>query len=128
MVILANTRMRKPGRAGRYQNQLTGYRGFLFLRRVAVVATEATTKARQIANMREAHRGLISSEMGRASGNALALHERLFERPIVSVNDVVDLTGAAFATANRLVDGLCELGILRETTGQRRNRVFAYDP
>ena len=99
-----------------------------FLRGVAVVATEATTKARQIAGMRESHRGVISSEMGRAAGNALVLHERLFERPIVSVNDVVDFTGVAFATANRLVDGLCELGILRETTGQKRNRVFAYDP
>ena len=99
-----------------------------FLRGVAAVATEAATKARQIASMREAHRGLISSEMGRAAGNALVLHERLFERPIVAVNDVVDFTGVAFATANRLVDRLCELGILRETTGQRRNRVFAYDP
>ena len=27
-----------------------------------------------------------------------------------------------------MVDGLCALGILKETTGQRRNRVFAYDP
>ncbi len=99
-----------------------------FLRGVAVVATEATTKARQIASMREEHRRLISSEMGRAAGNALVLHERLFDRPIVAVGDVAEFTGVSFATANRLVDGLCELGVLRETTGQRRNRVFAYDP
>ncbi len=99
-----------------------------FLRGVAAVATEATTKARQIASMREAHRALISTTIGAAAGNALLLHERLFERPVVAVNDVVDFTGVAFATANRLVDKLCELGILRETTGQRRNRVFAYSP
>lgn len=99
-----------------------------FLRGVAQVATEATTKARRIAALREDHRSRISSELGRAAGNGLALHEHLFERPIVAVGDVARLTGVTFATANRLVDRLSALGVLTETTGNQRNRVFAYTP
>ncbi len=99
-----------------------------FLRGVAEVADEATSTARRISNMREDHRARISSEMGRAAGNALTLLEHLYQHPIVSVNDVSQLLGVAFATANRLVDGLADHGLLTETTGQRRNRVFAYDP
>ena len=99
-----------------------------FLRGIAAVAREATDKARRIVNMREEHRARIQDELGRAAPNALTVLERLYERPIVSVNDVVEITGAAFATANRVVDALCGLGLLAETTGHSRNRVFAYEP
>ena len=37
-------------------------------------------------------------------------------------------TGAAYRTANRLVDRLVELGILVEVTGFTRNRRFRYQP
>ena len=99
-----------------------------FLRGVAVVAQEATAKARRIVNMREEHRERVAHEMGRAAPNALSLLERLYDHPIVTVNEVAEITGAAFATANRIVDALCKLGLLVETTGHSRNRVFAYDP
>ncbi len=98
-----------------------------FLRGIAVVGREATEKARRIVSIREEHRARIQAELGRAAPNALTLLERLYEKPIVSVNDVVEITGAAFATANRIVDALSGLGSLVETTGHSRNRVFAYD-
>ena len=99
-----------------------------FLRGVEVVAKEATAKARRIVNMREEHRALISDKMGRAAPNALTLLEKLYERPIVNVNEVAELTGTAFATANRVVESLEGLGLLVEVTGQKRNRVYSYDP
>ena len=34
----------------------------------------------------------------------------------------------AYATAGKLVDQLVDLGLLRETTGGQRNRVFRYEP
>jgi Fic family protein len=78
--------------------------------------------------MREEHRTRITTAMGRAAPNALSLLERLFDKPIVSVNEVAEVTSCALATANRVVDALCGLGLLQETTGNNRNRVFSYAP
>jgi hypothetical protein len=59
-----------------------------------------------------------------------AFHERkhLYRRPIVSVAAVQTLTGTTFPAANNLVSRLVTLAILQETTGNKRNRVFRYQP
>jgi len=36
-------------------------------------------------------------------------------------------TGMTFPTATKATQRLVELGIVRELTGQRRNRLFVYD-
>ncbi len=97
-----------------------------FLRGVFEVAQEAAQTARQIVNMREEHRQLIVKNLGRRAGRALALLEALYERPVVSVEAVQQAVGVSFANANELTRGLEKLGLLRETTGQKRNRRFAY--
>jgi hypothetical protein len=45
----------------------------------------------------------------------------------MNVGDAVDLTGTSFTAANQLIRRFVEAGILREVTGQARNRVFRYD-
>ena len=52
--------------------------------------------------------------------------EHMFERPIVSVNEVRDLIGFTYTAANQLVDRMVEIEILQEITGQARNRRFRY--
>src|SRR5262249_3353725 len=101
-----------------------------FLRGVFEVAQEATATARRIVNLREAHRNLIMEHLGRRAGNALALLESLFLRPVVSVEAVQQALGVSFANANTLTKQMAQapLELLRETTGQRRNRRFAYQP
>ena len=99
-----------------------------FLIGVAEVATEATETARQIVALREEHRVIITSSLGRGAGKALVLHEQLFYRPIVNVHTVMEITGLSVARAYGLVAELEQLGLLRETTGRRRNRVFLYQP
>jgi len=99
-----------------------------FLEGVATVSSEATTTAHQIAQLRETHRREIPKLMGGRAGKALTLLEHLFAKPIVSVNEVRRITASSFPTANSLVDGLESLGILREVTGQRHFRRFAYKP
>lgn len=97
-----------------------------FLRGVESVAGEATSKARKIVSMRESHRALIAEHMERKAGNALRLLEKLYERPIVAVRDVERALDVTFATANALLEELAHLGLIEETTGQKRNRLFAY--
>ncbi len=99
-----------------------------FLRGIAVVAEEATATARQIVVLREEHRRLIADSMGRGAGKALVLLEALYPRPIITVQSATELTGLSFASANALVRHLVTLNILRESTGQKRNRVFSYQP
>jgi Fic family protein len=99
-----------------------------FLKGVYEVAQEAATTARQIVNLKEEHRQLILSELGRKSGNAIALLESLYFRPIFTVEHVETITNLSYSNANSLIKQLIELGILQEITGQKRNRAFSYAP
>lgn len=99
-----------------------------FLRGVIEVADEATETARRILRLREAHRAAITDRLGRAAGNGHKVLESLFDRPIVSVNDVRAMTGTTYAAANSLVARLVEIHVLEEMTGYTRNRRFRYAP
>ena len=99
-----------------------------FLRGVVEVAEEAAATAKRILQLREEHRGAITTRMARGAANGHKVLERLFDRPILSVNDVRDITGITFAAANNIVSRLVELGILSEMTGNARNRRFSYAP
>jgi DNA-binding MarR family transcriptional regulator len=64
--------------------------------------------------------------MGRVAGNGHRVLDHLYEHPIVSVTDIEALTGTTYQAANDLVARLEAEGILREITGQTRNRRFRY--
>jgi Fic family protein len=98
-----------------------------FLHGVVEVSAQATETARRILSLRETHRNLITEHLGYAAGNGHRVLEYLYERPIISVNEVRDLTGTTYPAANQLVERLVNNGILAEITGQARNRRFRYD-
>lgn len=97
-----------------------------FLQGVADVSREATETARAIVDLRETDRDKIINELGRVAGNALKVHELLFRFPLVSVNPIAEMLDVSFTSANRLVERMVEVGILVESTGNARNRVFNY--
>lgn len=97
-----------------------------FLRGVAETAQEATKTAEHIFELRERHRALVIEEG--LGANGLKLLSLLYRRPLVNVKLVADSIESAFPTANRLVSRFEELGLLVETTGQRRSRLFRYEP
>lgn len=99
-----------------------------FLRGVVEVSAEAAETARRILELREEHRSMITTRLGRAAGNGHKILESLYRRPIVSVQDIQGITGTSYAAANNLVAGMDQLGILKEITGWRRHRRFQYDP
>lgn len=99
-----------------------------FLAGVHEVAQEATDTARRIVDLRERHRQLITQHFGRVTGNALKVLEHLYERPIISVGDIMKLTKVTFPPASSLMQKLVEHGLLTEITGQARNRQFRYGP
>lgn len=99
-----------------------------FLAGVAEVAVEAAATARQILVLRETHRNVITDKLGRAAGSGHRVLERLYQRPIVSVEDVRGITGTTFQAANDLVERLVDVEILEEITGRVRHRRFRYEP
>lgn len=99
-----------------------------FLRGVATVSQEAANTSRRILQLREEHRSAVTSHLGRAAANGYRVLEHLYRRPVVAVSDVQNVTQTTFAGANSIVARLVEIGILQETTGNRRNRVFRYAP
>ncbi|MFP4500239.1 MAG: Fic family protein [Candidatus Hydrogenedentota bacterium] len=97
-----------------------------FLEGVIEVSQQATDTARRILLLREEHRLAITEAFGRAAGNGYKVLEHLYEHPIVSVKNVQDVIGTTYAGANALVKRMVDCGILREFTGQSRNRQFIY--
>ena len=59
--------------------------------------------------------------------NAQKLLNVMYTEPTVSVNWVVEKLNMNFPTANRLLKSLTELGILKESTGHSRNRLFVLE-
>lgn len=98
-----------------------------FLRGVEEVSGQAAETARRILLLREQHRKSITDHFGRAAGNGHRVLEHLYEHPILSVSDVQTLIQTTYPAANDLVGRMVEQGILREFTGQVRNRRFIYD-
>jgi Fic family protein len=98
-----------------------------FLRGVSEVSTQATNTARRILALREEHRRIITAHLGRAAANGYRVLERLYERPILSVEDIRQLTGTTFPAANQLAQKFVEQGLVTEMTGQKRHRRFRYD-
>lgn len=97
-----------------------------FLTGIHQVASEATDTARAIVDLRESHRQLITDDFGRVAGNGLKVLERLYEKPIIKVQDIIDLTGVTFQAANNLMNKFLKHGLLVEITGNARNRQFRY--
>ncbi|HMK91218.1 MAG TPA: Fic family protein [Methylocystis sp.] len=98
-----------------------------FLRGVAEVSGQASETARRVLTLRETHRSLITQQFGYAAANGHRLLESLYQRPIISVQDVSNLTATTFAAANQLVERFVNNEILVEITGHARNRRFRYE-
>ena len=57
----------------------------------------------------------------------LRVLQAFHERPVITLNEVSRRTGLSFPTSAKGVKALVDVGLVRELTGNRRNRVFAYD-
>lgn len=97
-----------------------------FLMGVCEVSNQSTQKIREIVGLRESHRDLLTNKLNKGAANGQKVLEKLYTRPIVKVNDIIEWTGVTSPAAHNLVSRLVELGILTEITGQTRNRAYSY--
>jgi Fic family protein len=96
-----------------------------FLTGVAQTAEQAAETARQLTKLIEHDRAAIG-ELGRASASAGRIHELLQRRPLLTITAAVQALNLSSPTVGATLERLAQLGIVSETTGGRRNRIFAY--
>ena len=97
-----------------------------FLEGIVATATSAVDTAQRLvalfkddaARVRVAQRG---------AATMLRVLQSLHERPVITLNEVSRRTGLSFPTSAKGMTALMNDGLVRELTGFRRNRVFAYD-
>ncbi len=97
-----------------------------FLDGVATIADEAVASARDLFALVAADRARVLGA-GATSVAAVRLFELLPRHPIVTVNAVAGWLETSKPTAIRAIDALTAAGMLRETTGKKRDRSFAYE-
>jgi Fic family protein len=97
-----------------------------FAEAVIVTATQAVATAQQLLDLSKRDRDKISS-LGRAAASTLQVHRALMEHPIATSGSLVARTGITPATVNKALGHLEQLGIVKELTAQKRNRLFSYE-
>jgi Fic family protein len=97
-----------------------------FFTGVQETAEDAVSTAHRLGELFRDDRAKIELR-GRRAGSALRVHEALKRRPILSLPQVKQSAVLSFPAASSAMELLAELGIARELTGRRRNRLFVYD-
>jgi Fic family protein len=93
------------------------------LEKTAAQAVETLTQVLDLKNKVETQ---IQSSMGRRSGTAMQLLQELFTHPFTTVERASKTCDLSYKAANSLVFSMEELGILKEVTGQSRNRMYIF--
>lgn len=96
-----------------------------FAEAVIVTATQAVETAQQLLDLSNHDRDKIRG-IGRAAASTLQVHRVLMEHPIATSGSLVEKTGITPATINKALGHLEQLGIVKELTAQKRNRLFSY--
>ena len=97
-----------------------------FLEGVAQTASEAGRTLQSMLTLKERIEKEQIVRMGRRTQTAMVFLHKLFAKPVVTIKDVEGMAGLTFRAASDLVKIFEEAGILTETTGYQRNRVFVF--
>jgi Fic family protein len=96
-----------------------------FAEAVIVTANQAVETAQQLFDLTDQDQGRISG-IGRAAASTLQVQRALMEQPIATSGALVERTGITAATVNKALGHLEKLGVVRELTRRKRNRLFSY--
>ncbi len=97
-----------------------------FLVGVAETAENATQTLSNILELKAGIENKIASDFGKKGMNANLLLQYLFIKPVIHVKQVQEHLGISYKAANQLVSDFVEADILKEVTGNSRNRVFSF--
>lgn len=96
-----------------------------FLKGVVDTAGSAMETARKVLELQTYHRRLLW-EKKISSPLAVGILEQLFYTPVVSIGPLAKQFDISYQAASTLVSQLEKAGILKETTGRKRDKRFVY--
>ncbi len=94
---------------------------------VEETANGAVMTAQRLREIAQADRVRVQGS-GRIAGSALQIHHALLGRPINTIARLATSTKLSVPTVTKALAMMRELGLVREVTGRKRGRVFAYGP
>ena len=66
-------------------------------------------------------------QLGKRVPIAMELIKYLYSKPILRANEIASTLEINISTAHRLIQDFERLGILKEQTGYKRNRIFVFE-
>ena len=97
-----------------------------FLEGIRTTSDEVVSTSRELLKLFDKNRELIRAN-SKSTHSDQTVHNELCATPILSLSRVADRTDLHYTTVDSAMKRLIELGIVREITGKRRGRVFAYN-
>jgi Fic family protein len=96
-----------------------------FLKGISSQSLDAITRIKRLGQLRSAYQERLRTE--RAAARLLQTLDVLLERPILNIRQLEAALNVPYRTAQRYIERLEEIGILREVTGRARNRLYRVD-
>jgi len=96
-----------------------------FLEGIIETSQEGVNLAREINELRENDLHKIQS-LGRSAKKGDLLFNHLFENPVVSIEDVINLLNIKFPNAQNIVNKFIDQEILKFYDDRKRNRLYVY--
>ena len=96
-----------------------------FLTGVKETAQQAADTSREILALIEGDRHKIEA-LGRPASSVLRVHQHLQRKPIVTIPATAEQLSLSAPTVTKALQHMVKLGLVRETTGKQRHRLFTY--
>lgn len=97
-----------------------------FLQAILESAEDAITTIDRLAALRNKNVAIVNN-MGRASKSTLRLLDYIEANPIIEISKTAEALGLAFNTTSDAIKRLEKAGILVQSAGQQRYRVYSYE-
>jgi DNA-binding MarR family transcriptional regulator len=110
----------------RTKNLITRWLSF-FLVGVTETAQNSINTFNAIISLRQDVEDKKIIRLGKRVPLAMELIKYLYSKPIITPNEIAASLKINISTAHRLVQDFEKLGILKEQTGYKRNRIFVFE-
>lgn len=99
-----------------------------FLVGIEDASSRAISSMEEVLALQKNLEATVKNEFGRRAHTGLLLLDHLYQQPYVTPDMASKLCKLSYKAGNELVAAMADKGILREITGQSRNRIFLFKP